>query len=235
MERFNPIDPLYAEMREKYGSLYPADASETCHEAQYSCPNCGASDRCRLYALYFRQQMGRESHSNSSKIRLLDIAPSRPLTAFLRRQKQLTVRTADLERKDVDDTVDITNMALYDNETFDAFICSHVLEHVPDDRKAIAELFRILKPSGWGILMVPINLAVTEIDEDSTVTDVGERWRRFGQHDHVRRYSKAGFIERVQQGGFALEQLDVKHFGKKAFTRHGIALSSVLYVVHKSK
>jgi ubiquinone/menaquinone biosynthesis C-methylase UbiE len=108
-----------------------------------------------------------------------------------------------------------------------------VLEHVEDDRKALAELFRILKPEGWGIIMVPINLAVSEIDEDPAVTDEAERWRRFGQFDHVRRYSKQGFLHRVQSAGFAVDQLGVDFFSKEVFHRSGISSTSVLYIVNK--
>ena len=107
-----------------------------------------------------------------------------------------------MEMAGVDDKVDISNMWLYDNNQFDFFICSHVLEHVPDDHKALSELHRILKPGGTGILMVPIILGLEEIDEDPFETDESERWRRFGQHDHVRVYSKEGFLKRARDAGF---------------------------------
>ena len=81
--------------------------------------------------------------------------------------------------------------------------------------------------------MVPINLAITEIDEDPTVTDEVERWRRFGQFDHVRLYSKPGFIQRVTETGFLVHQLGIDFFGKDIFHRNGISPKSVLYVVEK--
>ena len=133
----------------------------------------------------------------------------------------------------VDIVIDITNMDTIDSESFDFFICSHVLEHVPDDKKALSELLRILKPDGFGILMVPIILKNDKIDEDPTVTDIGERWRRFGQDDHVRSYSRQGFIDRVKNAGFVIHQYAIDFFGKDVFFQCGISQKSVLYIVDK--
>jgi SAM-dependent methyltransferase len=95
--------------------------------------------------------------------------------------------------------MDITKINRED-ETFDVVLCSHVLEHIPDDRKAISEIYRVLKTGGWALLQVPI-LRV-ETDEDPEIQDPLEREKRFGQHDHVRacgtdyptRFEEAGFI-----------------------------------------
>ncbi len=81
--------------------------------------------------------------------------------------------------------------------------------------------------------MVPIVLSLDEIDEDPSVTDVGERWRRFGQDDHVRMYSKKGFLSRMRQAGFNVHQLGREHFGRDTFETYGITDQSVLYIVEK--
>ncbi len=125
-------------------------------------------------------------------------------------------------------------MGIYADGSIGFFICSHVLEHVADDRRALAELYRVLKPGRRGILVVPIVLTITEIDEDPTITDPAERWRRFGQDDHVRLYSKQGFLARVRDAGFVVHQLDRAFFGAETFARHGITQQSVLYVVEKA-
>jgi glycosyltransferase involved in cell wall biosynthesis len=119
------------------------------------------------------------------------------------------------------------------SDSFDALICSHVLEHVADDRQALSELYRVLKPGGWGILMVPIILTLEEIDEDPQVTDEAERWRRFGQFDHVRLYNKSGFVDRVEAAGFVVRQLGMAYFGEAAFQQLGLTKTSVLYVAEK--
>jgi SAM-dependent methyltransferase len=231
---FLPLPEFYRENQEKYGFPFRTGESETCNEAHYLCPVCGASDRDRLYALFLSDYIA----SLESSVQMVDFAPSEALSAFIRRLikssgKDVRYRTADLLAENVDDQVDISDLRSYENDQFDFFICSHVLEHVPDDRKALRELYRILKPGGRGILMVPIILSIDEIDEDPEVKDEGERWRRFGQFDHVRLYSKRGFLARVRQAGFAINELGKEFFDEEMFKGTGISSQSVLYVVEK--
>jgi SAM-dependent methyltransferase len=237
VNRFEPLAQHFLAEVEKYGFPYTVDEAETCNAAYYACPLCGAADRERLYALYLRDYF--RQAQTARPLRLVDFAPSAPLSQFIRRAlaetaRPFSYRTADLLRADVDDRVDITAMDCYEASAFDFFICSHVLEHVPDDGRALAELYRILRPGGRGILVVPIVLTVTEIDEDPSVTDPAERWRRFGQDDHVRLYSKQGFLARVEAAGFVVHQLGREHFGAETFRKHGISEQSVLYVVEKA-
>ncbi len=90
----------------------------------------------------------------------------------------------------------------YPDDVFDVIYCSHVLEHVADDRQAMREFYRVLKPNGWAILMVPITADKTF--EDPFLTDPAERLRLFGQEDHVRRYGP-DFADRIQEAGFRVE------------------------------
>jgi SAM-dependent methyltransferase len=178
------------------------------------------------------------SIKSTGPVKIVDFAPSRFLSPFIKRlmasaPQKFSYRTADLFMRGVDDKVDITNMTSYQDNQFDFFLSSHILEHVIDDKKAMRELYRILKPGGRGILMVPIILTFDGIDEDPTITDIAERWRRFGQHDHLRLYGKKAYIERVKEAGFLIHQLGSDFFGAEAFTRHGITSQSVLYIVEK--
>ena len=132
-----------------------------------------------------------------------------------------------------DDKADITDLHIYNNESFDILLCSHVLEHVPNDRKAIEELFRVLKKHGLGIIMVPINLGLNKDFEDPTKTSVEDRWKYFGQDDHVRTYSKQGFVSKLEQGGFKVHQYGIDFFGMAEYERCGIHPRSILYVVSK--
>ncbi|MDP9159525.1 MAG: methyltransferase domain-containing protein [Acidobacteriota bacterium] len=100
----------------------------------------------------------------------------------------------------VDVKMDISQIGYPDN-TFDIIYCSHVLEHVPDDRKAMAELRRVLKPDGWAIILVPITGECT--DEDPRCVHPEERLRRFGQEDHVRCYG-LDYIDRLRSAGFSV-------------------------------
>ena len=231
IKAFLPLPAFYMEHFEKYGFPYTPDEGETINFEQYSCPHCGASDRDRLCACYLEERLS--LYDAGDQIHLLDIAPSLPLGSFLNKFRNITHRTADLFMKGVNHTIDITNMPEIDSDSYDILICSHVLEHVSNDKKALSELYRVLKPGGWGIIMVPIILTLDQIDEDPQVTDIAERWRRFGQDDHVRLYSKFGFIERVESAGFRLKQLGIEHFGESAFRQYGITNKSVLYVAEK--
>lgn len=229
VKNFLPLPDFYRLNLERVGFPYTFSDAETINPEAYLCPVCQASDRDRLYALYFHKWF----EGNGHPMKVLEIAPSKPLSDFLRRINQIELRTADKFMEGVDDRVDITDLSCYMDNSYDCFICSHVLEHVPDDRKALSELYRVLKPGRWGILMVPILLAIDEIDEDPSIQDEAERWRRFGQNDHVRMYSKNGFVTRVQGAGFSVEQYDQEFFGQESFDLHGISRRSVLYMVRK--
>ena len=187
-------------MREA-GWCHGPNSLKTCYAAQYTCPFCGTADRYRLIAFEIGEWFG----CLTGSAKLIDFAPSKPLVAHIRRYVAAHVsdgqyRTADLYAAGVDDRVDVTGMPGYPTGSVDLFICSHVLEHVADDRKALRELVRILRLGGRGVVLVPIVLRLDAIDEDPTVTDPRERWRRFGQDDHVRLYAKAGFVVPAPRG-----------------------------------
>lgn len=97
--------------------------------------------------------------------------------------------------------MDITNIE-YPDHSFDVILCSHVLEHVQDDKRAMREFFRVLKNSGWAILLVPITADKTF--ESSTILDSQERMEAFGQEDHVRMYGP-DFVDRLRETGFRVE------------------------------
>lgn len=233
---FEPLPQFFTDNLQKYGFRFGAEDAETCNQTGYSCPFCRASDRDRLYALFLRNYLN--TLKPGASIRIIDFAPAAPLSAFIRNEiarsrKDIGYRTADIEAEGVDDRVDITDLHQYESDQFDFFLCSHVLEHVADDVQALRELHRILKPGGRGILMVPIVLSLEKIDEDPTVVDEGERWRRFGQFDHVRLYSRTGFVERVRNADFIVHEYGREFFGEELFARSGITSQSVLYVVEK--
>ena len=227
---FLPLPSYYDEMKDRYGYVHSIYLTETLNRRQYSCSQCGASDRERLYALYFRTFVDRGGMLRD----ILDIAPAQPLAAFLKRLGTTDYRTADLTMESVTDRgIDIQNMHNYEDDRFQLFICSHVLEHVPNDVAAMRELYRVLAPGGWGICMVPINLGLSDIYERPDIVDEAGRWKHFGQNDHVRVYSKAGFVERLESAGFRVEQHGIAYFGEEVFKRHAIHPRSVLYIAHK--
>lgn len=228
---FKPIDEEYLALLDKYEYNYSLFHDETFNMLKYSCPHCLVSDRDRLYAMYF--QNWADKADKNRKYNLVDFAPSDQLTAFFTKFPFVNYRTADLYMEGVDDKVDITDMRIYDDNSKDIFICSHVLEHVDEDRKAMKELYRILKPGGWGIAMVPILTHSDHIIENIGITSEADRWRYYGQGDHVRYYNRAGFVERLQGAGFKVSLLGVDHFGAARFEKNGIHPRSILYIVEK--
>ena len=141
--------------------------------------------------------------------RLLHIAPE---ACLMRRLKPCYAAcadryvTADLESPLADLHFDVQRIPLPD-ASFDVLICNHLLEHVADDRLALRELHRILRPGGWGILLSPVERNRAHTYEDDTVTDPEERTRIFGQYDHRRIYG-ADYADRLRAAGFAAADLD---------------------------
>lgn len=230
VQSFLPLPASYQENAKKYGYPYYGQA-ETINVEAYSCPQCGASDRERIYALFLNEVVA--ENRDSLRINLVHFAPETQLSNRIRCLGAFNYRTADLLMKGVDDCVDLMNMEQYADDSFDGFICSHVLEHIPDDRQAMRELRRILKPGGWGILMVPIMAHLEHTLEDPTATTAAERWRLFGQGDHVRLYAKKDFLYMIREAGFTVRELGINHFDADVFNRCGITLGSMLYVVGK--
>jgi len=230
LPNFMPMSAGYFEVFHRLKVFYSLEDFETLNLGQYSCPQCSSSDRDRLYSLFVTQYLNRPA---DRPMRILDIAPAPILSKFLRSLPNVIYRSADLFSPLADDIVDIMDMRIYADESFDFIVCSHVLEHVADDARAISELHRVLDKDGTAILMVPILLTAQFTDEDPDEKSVDERWARFGQDDHVRLYAKDDYLQRLADGGFKVSELGAAKFGEDTFINHGITLKSVLYIGNK--
>ncbi len=159
------------------------------------CPGCTSFERHRLLWIAFVMQW--QKGAFRAKGRMLHVAPE-PVLAKKFDQRFDEYVSIDLDGKRAMEAMDVTALTFAD-QYFDAVVCNHVLEHVPDDRTAIAELYRVLKPGGWGSIQVPMKGDITH--EDPGVTDPQERHRLYGQDDHVRRYGN-DFMDRLRDAGF---------------------------------
>lgn len=227
--RFLPLPKFYEKNSKKYGFKYFNDMEMT-HKKKYNCRICGASDRERLYAYYIKN-----TFNGKENITFYHFAPEKALSRMIREYlKKINYTTIDLLSNDVDINADLTKLDRIKDNSCDFFICSHVLEHIQDDITAMKELFRITKDNGKGILMVPIATSLCRsIENIEEVRTDEDRWKYYGQNDHVRVYSKSDFLERIKKTGFKVEILDMNFFGEKIYKKMGLKKTSVLYVVKK--
>lgn len=166
------------------------------YRANVLCPICHSTDRERLLYLFILNK----TDLFTNKTKLLHVAPEPRLSDILKGHANIDYLTSDIDPEHVMVQMDITQINFPDN-SFDAIICNHVLEHIVDDQQAMRELYRVLKPGGWGILQVPISLSLNKTFEDFSITSSAEREQVFGQPDHVRIYA-ADYIDRLKVSGF---------------------------------
>lgn len=175
------------------------------------CPVCNSSDRIRLLFLFLKLKttLFREP------TKLLHFAPEPALQKLFEKKENIQYLTADLYQENVMEKIDITQIPYSDN-TFDAILCNHVLEHIPDDGLAMRELFRVLKPGGFAILQVPFSNILETTFEDPTVVREKEREVVFGQKDHVRIYGK-DYTKRLATAGFNVQVFESTKDQEAAF------------------
>ncbi|MBN1433375.1 class I SAM-dependent methyltransferase [Candidatus Fermentibacterales bacterium] len=165
------------------------------------CPRCHSQSRHRLLLTYLERETG----LFSQEVRLLHFAPERFLARIFRSRPGILYVPVDLEMSRVSARVDVTSLG-FREACFDAIVCNHVLEHVPDDEAAIRELCRVLAPGGWAVVMAPVDHDRAETLEDPSVRDPMERRRLFGQSDHVRVYGR-DYIDRLNRAEWAASEL----------------------------
>jgi SAM-dependent methyltransferase len=194
------------------------------------CPRCKSHDRERLLYLFIRN----ETDLLRDGGRVLHMAPEPQMSRVLRNCPKIQYISADLFDKAAMMPADLLDLP-FRNKWFDAVICNHVLEHVDDDRQAMRELHRVLKPGGWAILQVPIALKLLQTIEDPSVKDEQERIRRFGQRDHVRMYSPLDYPERLRQRGFEVSATKyAAHLGKTATAKYALTADEIVYFCRKA-
>ncbi len=165
------------------------------------CAHCRSLERHRLSWLFLQKRPG----LLADQPKMLHVAPEPCLESNFTKLLGSKYLTADLLNPNAMVKMDICDIQ-YPDGSFDAIYCSHVLEHVPDDRQAMRELHRVLSTNGWAILNVPIT--GEETFEDPSIVDPQERLKAFGQEDHVRRYGP-DYVERLRDSGFDVEMITV--------------------------
>lgn len=193
------------------------------------CPHCLSLERHRMIWLWLKEC----SNLFEGYPRLLHIAPEVSLMRHFKRhyRDNKGYITADLESPLADMHFDVQSIPMED-ESVDVIICNHLLEHVEDDRRAMAELYRILKKGGWGIMLVPEDRSRATTFEDDTITNAEERTHIFGQYDHRRVYGR-DYDERLTKAGFRVERINyTERLSDEQRQRYAIG-SDDLIVVYK--
>ena len=191
-------------------------------------PSTLSLERHRLLWLYLKN----ETDFFSAKKKVLHFAPEQCFLKRFRTLDNLDYTTTDLLSPIADVKADICNLPFEDN-SYDIILCNHVLEHIPDDTKAMQELYRVMKPGGYGIFQIPQDLNRETTFEDDTITDKAERAKIFGQYDHVRVYGR-DYFDKLRNIGFKVTEVDyTATLSAEAIETYCLAQGEIIPVVHK--
>lgn len=192
-------------------------------------PSTLSLERHRLLWLYLKN----ETTFFSAKKKVLHFAPEQCFLKRFRKLKNIEYTTTDLLSPIADVKADICNLP-FNNNSFDIILCNHVLEHIPDDTKAMEELYRVMKPGGYGIFQIPQDLNRDKTFEDNTITDKKERAQVFGQYDHVRVYGR-DYFNKLRSIGFKVEEVDyTAKLSSKEIEKYCLAEGEIIPVVYKN-
>lgn len=193
-------------------------------------PSTLSLERHRLLWLYLQNETDFFTATNKKK--LLHFAPEQEFYKRFKKQKNIAYVTTDLLSPLADVKADICNLPFKDNE-FDIIFCNHVLEHIPDDTKAMQELYRVMKPGGMGIFQIPQDLNRETTFTDDTITDPKERAAIFGQYDHVRIYGR-DYFDKLRSIGFKVDEVDyTAKISPNDVEKYCLAKGEILPVVYK--
>lgn len=191
-------------------------------------PSTLSLERHRLLWLYLKN----ETDFFTSNKKVLHFAPEQAFYKRFRQLKNLDYTTTDLLSPLADVKADICDLP-FKNNTYDVILCNHVLEHIPDDIKAMQELYRVLKPNGMAILQIPQDLNRETTFEDNTITDKKERAEIFGQYDHVRIYGR-DYFDKLRSIGFKVEEVDyTSKLSSEKIDKYRLAKGEIIPVCYK--
>lgn len=163
-----------------------------------TCPWCASQPRHRSFLLYFKTIL-----PTKEQVKLLHFAPEKYLTNFFKKYPNIQYLSVDINARRAMRQEDITHISFPEN-SFDFILCSHVLEHVPEDHKGMQELYRVLSPGWKAIIDVPIDFSREETYEDRSIVGAAERTKAYWQWDHVRLYGK-DFPNKLADVGFLVK------------------------------
>jgi len=191
-------------------------------------PSTLSLERHRLLWLFLKKK----TDFFSAELRLLHFAPEQAFYKRFRKLKNLDYTTTDLNSPLADIEADICALP-FNEKSIDVILCNHVLEHIPDDTKAMQELYRIMKPGGWGVFQIPQDLNREKTFEDNSIVDKKERAKIFGQYDHVRIYGR-DYFDKLRSVGFTVEEVDfTSELTDEEIEKYRLAKGEIIPLVRK--
>ncbi len=196
-------------------------------------PSTLSLERHRLLWLYLKNETDFFLKTEQRK-KVLHFAPEQCFLKRFRALDTIDYTTTDLLSPIADVKADICNLPFKDN-SYDIILCNHVLEHIHDDTKAMQELYRVMKPGGYGIFQIPQDLSRMTTFEDDTITDKKERAKIFGQYDHVRIYGY-DYFNKLRTIGFQVNEVDyTTKLSEDEITKYCLAKGEIIPVVYKKQ
>ncbi|MFT5735960.1 MAG: SAM-dependent methyltransferase [Maribacter sp.] len=191
-------------------------------------PSTLSLERHRLLWLYLEQ----ETDFFQKQLKVLHFAPEQAFYKRFRALTNINYTTTDLNSPLADVKADICNLP-FEANSFDVILCNHVLEHIPNDTKAMEELYRILKPGGWGIFQIPQDMNRATTFTDDRITNKKERAKIFGQYDHVRIYGR-DYFKKLRSIGFHVLEVDyTSTLTPEEIDRYRLAKGEIIPLVKK--
>ncbi|WP_422859217.1 class I SAM-dependent methyltransferase [Flagellimonas sp. S174] len=192
-------------------------------------PSTLSLERHRLLWVYLQ----RETNFFKENLEVLHFAPEQAFHERFKKLKNIKYTTTDLNSPLAEVKADICKLP-FDSDSYDVILCNHVLEHIPNDTKAMQELYRVMKPEGWGIFQIPQDLKRETTFEDDSITDKKERARIFGQYDHVRIYGR-DYFNKLRSIGFIVEEVDyTAHLSENEVEKYRLAKGEIIPLVKKT-
>lgn len=208
------------------------------NESVRRCPSCASLERQRLLWLFLMEE---KKLPGLMPLRLLEFAPDIPFLQYFSSLSGLDYHPCDLDPRQARyqaypekvKQADICNIP-YPAASFDVILCNHVLEHVEDDRKAMQELFRVMRPGGWGVFQVPLDENRERTLEDKSIQSPEDREKYYGQVDHLRLYGR-DYPQRLEDVGFKAQAVKYPAcFSEEDIQKYGLDTGEDIYLVEKA-
>lgn len=215
---------------ERSFSKFLSYGSDVAHRENVLCPYDLTLERHRLMWLYLRDET---DFFTAEKLNVLHIAPEQCFHKKFKEQKNLNYLTGDLVSPIADLHFDLHSIPL-ENDRFDVVFCNHVMEHVDDAIQCMKELYRVMKPGGWGIMQVPQDFSRDETLEDPAIQSPEDREKYYWQKDHVRLFGR-DYPRWLEKAGFSVTEFQKESkYDQNQIQRYRLQKEEILYIVRKN-